>query len=223
MFKTEPHAHVLEVSSCSKISARDMVELYKNAGYDTLFISDHLKGRVFEKYGEISWEEKVDKFFLGYDLAKKRGDELGLTVLPSAELQLNENGNHYLLYGNIKDFVKNNKNIFSLPIKDFYALAKKNNVTIFQAHPHRDGKSQPTPNDYIDGVEVYNSNQRHLDYSEKNKEFAKKHSLPITAGSDTHRLEDVAKSGVLTEKKIESAKDYIDAVLSGKITIIYGE
>ena len=91
MFKTEPHAHLLEVSSCSKISAKEMVELYKNAGYDTLFISDHLKGRVFEKYGDVSWEEKVDRFFLGYDLAKKRGDELGLIVIASAELQLNEN------------------------------------------------------------------------------------------------------------------------------------
>jgi histidinol phosphatase-like PHP family hydrolase len=223
MFKTEPHAHVLEVSPCSKISARELVELYKNAGYDTLFISDHLKWRFFEKLGDISWEEKVDRFFLGYDLAKKSGDELGLTVLLSAELQLNENSNHYLLYGDIKDFVKNNKDFFSLSIKDFYSLAKRNNITVFQAHPYRDGKTLPVSSDCIDGVEVYNSNPRHLDYSEKTEEFAKKNKLPITAGSDTHRLEDVAKSGVLTEKKIESTKDYIDAVLSGKITIIYGE
>ena len=223
MFKTEPHAHVAEISSCSRINAKEMVELYKNAGYDTLFISDHLKERVFEKFGDISWEEKVDKFFLGYDIAKKRGDEIGLTVLISAELQLNENSNHYLLYGDIKDFIKNNKDMFSLPIKDFYALAKRNNVKIFHAHPYRDGKLQPAPATFVDAVEVYNTNPRHLDYSEKTEEYAKKYSLPITAGSDTHRLEDVARSGVLTEKKIESVKDYVDAVLSGKINIIYGE
>ena len=76
----------------------------------------------FEKLGDISWEEKVDRFFLGYNLAKKSGDELGLTVFLSAELQLNENSNHYLLYGDIKGFVKNNKDIFSLLNRLFTCL-----------------------------------------------------------------------------------------------------
>ena len=39
-------------------------------------------------------------------------------------------------------------------------------------------------------------------------------------GSDTHRNEDIALSGIETENEIKSAEDFIEAVKSGKVKII---
>ncbi len=45
----------------------------------------------------------------------------------------------------------------------------------------------------------------------------------MTAGSDAHRVEDVALTGVVTEKEICTAQEYVDALLSGELTIIRGD
>ena len=45
----------------------------------------------------------------------------------------------------------------------------------------------------------------------------------MTAGSDTHRLEDIALSGVITEKEIRTADDYVHALLRGERKIIKGD
>ena len=102
MFKTETHLHTDESSSCGKVPAREMVELYHKAGFKTLFISDHFQARSFDKMGdELSWEQKVDRFLEGYRAAKAAGEELGMNILLSAELRLSALKNHYLLYGEL--------------------------------------------------------------------------------------------------------------------------
>ena len=100
MFKTEPHLHVKEVSRCSRLTAAEMMSLYKNAGYTTVFVSDHLTRATIEAhFSGLSWREKVDGFFRGYEAARSAGEEIGIRVLPSAELTYNHSSNHYLLYG----------------------------------------------------------------------------------------------------------------------------
>jgi len=37
MYKTEAHLHVSEVSPCSKLKATEMISLYHDAGYKTVF------------------------------------------------------------------------------------------------------------------------------------------------------------------------------------------
>ena len=88
MFKTETHLHTSEASPCSRLSAVEMVRLYAEAGYSTVFIADHLLKRYFDKLGDISWHEKIKSFFTAYDLAKAEGDRLGVNVLLSAEIGL---------------------------------------------------------------------------------------------------------------------------------------
>ena len=41
MYKLEPHLHTYPVSSCSKLEADELSRLHKEAGYDTVIISDH--------------------------------------------------------------------------------------------------------------------------------------------------------------------------------------
>ena len=105
MFKTETHLHVSEVSPCAKISAYEMIKLYSEAGYHTVFVSDHLKKKFYDKLEDMPWEEKTENFLSGYEAAKKAGEEFGGNVLLSAEILLSNSPNHYLLYGIDRDFL----------------------------------------------------------------------------------------------------------------------
>ena len=222
MFKTETHLHTAETSPCGKVSAAEMVKQYYDAGYKTLFISDHFYTKYFENLGDISLEEKVEQFLLGYEEAKVAGEELGMNILLSAELRLNGSNNDYLLYGVDKEFLMNASKVLDLTIKDFYAYAKACGVTVIQAHPLRDGRCTPTP-EFVDGLEAHNGNPRHENYTDKVMELAKKYKKLVTGGSDAHRPEDVGSSGILTEKEIRTDKDYIEVLLEGSFTIIKGE
>ena len=39
--KVEMHTHTSETSPCAHINAKDVLKLYKEAGYDTVVITDH--------------------------------------------------------------------------------------------------------------------------------------------------------------------------------------
>lgn len=107
-----------------------------------------------------------------------------------------------------------------MSISEFYGYARKNGVTVIQAHPYSDGATTPTDVAYIDAIEAYNANPRHENYTEKAFAFARENGLPITAGSDSHRYEDIARSGIFSSCEIKSAEDYIRLVMSGAFEII---
>lgn len=219
MFKTETHLHVSEVSLCSKIAAADMVKLYHDAGYKTLIISDHFHKGYFNTLVDLSWNGKVDRFLFGYQSAKEAGEKLGMNILLSAEITFNNQRNDYLVYGIDEALLKTYPELFAMSVEDFYSFAKKHGLTVVQAHPYRDNYCYPTP-EYVDGIEVYNSNPRHEDFEKKATQMAKDYNKAITAGSDAHRLEDVTLSGVMTQTEIRTIDDYVEALLSGNLTII---
>lgn len=220
MFKTETHLHVSEISPCGMLKAKKMVELYHEAGYKTIFVSDHLKQKYTDSFGDIPWEDKMTIFMSGYYKAKYAGEQLGINVLPAVEIAFEEAlENHYLVYGITKEFLCSCPDIGLLGIGKFSEIAHKNGLFIVQAHPFRDNLSFPTP-EYVDAIEVYNSNPRHEDHSERSENIAKENNLPITSGSDAHRTEDVGRSGVITGFEIKTAEDYINAVKSGALQLI---
>lgn len=222
MFKTETHLHTADVSKCGQIKAEKMMQMYHDAGYKTVFVSDHFQGNVMDPLGDIPWTEKVTIFLSGYYRAKVAGEKLGMNVLPCAEITFAGAPNHYLAYGITKAFLDGYPDLNKMTIAEFYPIAKAHNIFLVQAHPYRDGSCTPTP-EFADAMEVYNSNPRHADYSDRSEACAREHGLPVTAGSDAHRLEDVALSGILTEKEIKTPEDYIEAVKSGKLQFIKEE
>ncbi|MBQ8003571.1 MAG: PHP domain-containing protein [Oscillospiraceae bacterium] len=219
MFKTETHLHTSEASPCSHVDAAEMVRLYHEAGYKTVIITDHLKQKYLDAFEESSWEKAVERFFLGYRNAKEAGDKLGVNVLMGAEFELGKIPNHYLVYGITPEILVANPNIYNVTAKEFYEVMKRNGVFVVQAHPYRDGGSFPTP-DCADGFEIYNSNPRHTDFSEKSEATAKEHNLYVTAGSDAHRLNDYGISGMLSENEIKTIEEFIELVKSGKGQLI---
>lgn len=219
MFKIETHLHVAEVSPCGKLPAAEMVRLYAEAGYHTVFVTDHYKKAYFDRLGVLSWKEKLKAFWSGYEAAQKAGQLYGVTVLPAAEISFVGLPNDYLIYGVTYDFLESHPELYQYSLEDFYKLAQEHQFLVIQAHPHRDDHDYPTL-DFIDGVEIFNSNPRHADNSDKTADLCKVKDLYITAGSDAHRLEDVGGAGLLSETPIHTVEDFITLVKSGN-AIIY--
>ncbi|MBR4060363.1 MAG: PHP domain-containing protein [Lachnospiraceae bacterium] len=219
MYKTETHLHTAEVSRCSKLRADEMVKCYHEAGYKTIIVTDHFSFRYMNSLGDIPWEDKITIFFHGFYKAREAAKQFNMNVLMAAEITFPHINNDYLAYGVTKEFFVSCPNLFQEGLEAFYKKAKEHNVLVVQAHPYRDGKCFPTPQ-YVDGIEVYNSNPRHNDYNEKAENFAGENNLYCLAGSDAHRLEDLALSGILTKIEIKSSNEFIEIIKSGQYELM---
>lgn len=213
MFKTETHAHTLPVSTCSQLYPDELVRLYRDAGYHTLFISDHFSAHHFAKLGNLTFEDKVRLLYGSYLRAAEVGEKLGIRVLFSVELSLCSN--HWLLYGVTLEFLLSRPDVFDMTMEEFYAHAKANGITIIEAHPLRDRFNTPHP-EFADGFEVINSCRRHKNYNQEVMELARKHHLLMSAGSDAHCVEDVGGAAMLSEREITSVEDYLELLRSGE-------
>ena len=172
----------------------------------------------FIRLGDIPWEEKTAIFLSGYYKAKKAGDDLGVNVILAPEFHLKDSPNDFVVYGITKAFLDAHPELPDMTIEEFYPLAKENGLFVVQAHPYRDDVCYPTP-DYVDGVEVYNSNPRHIDYSEKTATLAEKHALYITAGSDAHQMCDIGLAGLISDEEIKTGEQLVELIKSGKARI----
>lgn len=222
MYKIETHIHTKPVSGCARYQPEEMIRFYKEADYSTVFISDHFSEYHYDNLGKLSWEEKNELLYDSFLRAKALGDELGIHVLFSPEMSLG--GNHYLLYNTDLEFYNSRDDLFRMTLEEFYSYAKNYGVTIIQAHPFRDGKCIPQPK-YVDGFEAINSNPRHENYDDKVFALAKEYdTMLISAGSDAHRLEDVAGAAVLSPYEIRTTEEYLDLLRSGKAKLMkHGE
>lgn len=218
MFLIETHLHTSEVSACGHVRAAEMIRRYKEAGYSTVCVTDHCMLSVFNNLGDIPWEEKTAIYLSGFYRAKKAGEDLGVNVILAPEFHFLNSPNDYVVYGVDKAFLDAHPELPDMTIEEFYPLAKENGLFVVQAHPHRDGVCYPTP-DYTDGVEVYNSNPRHDDYSEKTAAIAEKYSLPVTAGSDAHQLCDIGLAGLVSDYEIKTSSQLVELIKSGRARI----
>ena len=199
-----------------------MVRQYKEAGYSTVFVSDHFQSNSLDVLGDIPWSDKIAIFLSGYYKAKYEGEPLGVNVLPAAEFCFADSKNHYLAYGITKEFLDTYPDLHKMPAAEFLKIAREAGIFIVHAHPYRDGKDGATP-ELVDAIEIYNSNPRHEDHSELSEALAEKHGLPVSAGSDAHRDEDIALSGIETEEEIRCVEDFIRLVKERKVKIIRRE
>lgn len=200
MFKLETHCHTSEVSVCGKVSACDIVDAYIEAGYSGIVITDHFNRATFLNKPELKTREIADYFLSGYRVAREAAKGR-IDVLLGMELTFYENDNDYLVYGVTEKFIKKNPNIMDMGIERFSKLAHDNGMIIFQAHPFRNHMCVINPS-LLDGYEVFNANARHDSRNDIAQMWAQKYGKAIISGSDYHRLEDVARGGIMTEERI---------------------
>lgn len=216
-YKYELHCHSAPVSACSRISAKDMVECYIERGYNGIVLMNHINPQTFMNQQTSRWSDLMDYYLSDFEKAKQAaGDRL--TVLLGAEIRFYENGNDYLLYGDVENFLKENANLMHYGIKKFSPLAREAGLLLLQAHPFRNGMTIINPN-LLDGVEIYNAHPRHDSRNDLAEFWQQRYDFLYSAGSDTHEEGDIS-SGILTDVEIKDYAALLEVLKTGNFEII---
>ena len=219
----ETHMHTSESSGCGMSTAAEQVRAYKERGYQGIIITDHfINGySTCPRSSRISWEEKMSYVVLGYEAAKKEGDRCGLDVFLGWEFTVK--GSDFLTYGLDWDFLMDHPDLDKLNVKDYSAVVRENGGFLAQAHPYRDlsyiQHKLPVDPKYVDAIEVYNASDPDIS-NEKARKFAKKHGLPVQAGSDSHCSNTRFTSGIMLNRRAENIYAIIEAIKNKKVSLI---
>lgn len=213
----ETHLHTKQGSACGKDDAADMVVACKQAGYTGIFVSDHFFYGNTAVDRSLPWKEWVEGYCKGYEIAKKKGDEIGLQVFFAWEASYN--GTDFLVYGLDKQWLIDHPEIKDASIEEQYKMVHADGGMIIHAHPYREASYIPEIRVYpewVDGVEVRNTShtsggQENYHYDEQALAYAKQYDFPMTAGSDIHSV-DLFGGGVAFDHKLESVFDYMKAI-----------
>ncbi len=196
--KMDFHVHTDEVSPCGKVPAREMVRLYKAAGYDAIVITDHLYTGLKTVAECKTPAEKAQLWLTGYQTAKDEGDKIGLKVILGAELRQDVYGSEdFLAYGLKEEDIEG---IFDMlartqTVAEMSQYVRGKGMFLVQAHPFRPGlRAQDSA--LLDGVEIYNGNPRHNSSNHLAREMALDGGFALISGSDAHQTEDVGRGGM---------------------------
>ena len=222
MYKYELHAHTSECDRAAHLSARELVHMYKDAGYDGIVITDHYF-QLFSQWFEeelrgLSHTQRMDRWLKGYYTARDEGDKIGFTVLPGAEVRFDHCPNDYLLYGLDEQFFYSAPQLNELSgIEELVSLLQED-VCLVQAHPFRNGMRVETPK-FLFGIEVFNGGTERF-RNDLARQFAEYYDLAKTSGSDIHDPRRLAKGGILTEKQIRTPEDLRHVLRNGDFSLI---
>ncbi|MBP3272841.1 MAG: histidinol-phosphatase [Ruminococcus sp.] len=223
LFLTETHLHTSEASACASASGAQQADQYKKLGYDTIIVTDHFFNGNTTVDRTLPWEKQVDLYCLGYENAKKRGDEIGLNVLFGIEYTWT--GTDFLIYGVDKEWLKSYPDTMQISVQEFCDRVHAAGGAVVHAHPFRERnyihelKFIPQ---YTDGVEGYNAGNGSTVMDERAVWYAEQYGFPITAGSDCHHIGGDSHNpgvffGVYTEERINDISDYIAVVKERRI------
>jgi predicted metal-dependent phosphoesterase TrpH len=197
------------------------VRAYKARGYAGIIVTDHFLNGNSACPRNLDWDKKMEFVLSGYVKAKAEGDKCGLDVFLGWEWCLA--GTEFLTYGLSADFLLAHHNLDTLTIEQYCTLVRKHGGYNAQAHPFRRGSwiDNPFPVEpgLMDGVEAYNASMPD-EVNRKARDFARRHNLPIQAGSDSHEEDIYFASGVGLARKAKSIFDIIEAIKTGTAELI---
>ncbi len=211
-YKYELHTHTREVSRCGAISAVDLVRFYKKMGFSGLCITDHFFNGNTVVPHNLSWEERVNLFCVGYETAREEGKKVGIDVFFGWEYSYH--GTDFLTYGLDKEWLLGHPEVLDLRVSEYLDLVRSEGGFVVHAHPFRESgyieMIRLIPRK-VDGVEVVNASRYDFE-NERAKEYAQVYGLLEVAGSDNHRGYQERLGGVCLEKPVQSLQELIDAI-----------
>ena len=225
----ETHLHTSQGSACGSSTGAQIARSAKDYGYTGIIVTDHFYYGNTAVDRSLSWIDWVDKYCMGYEDAKRVGDEIGLKVFFGWEAWYD--AMEFLIYGLSPDWLRDHPQIRDCSVREQYEMVHRDGGIVIQAHPFREAeyisKKVQYPYD-VDGVEVLNiSNGVKSGYGlnacpwdDEALEYAKKYKLHITSGSDVHSTR-MMGCGMAFEDKLESIDDFKKAILEDRGIIMY--
>ncbi|MDR1117455.1 MAG: PHP domain-containing protein [Oscillospiraceae bacterium] len=219
-FLYETHLHTSEGSACSMSTGAELAEAHKAAGYAGMIVTNHFFYGNTAVDRSLPWEEWVRRFCTGYKNAKAVGDKIGLQVFFGWESCYS--GTEFLIYGLDENWLLSHPEIKDCSIEEQYSLVKSGGGLVVHAHPFRTAfyiKEARLFPEYVDAVEGCNAthnsplstSHKNPDFDAQAREYAARHGLPVTAGSDTHYT-NLFMGGMVFERRLTGISDFISAV-----------
>ena len=220
-FLYETHLHTCEASACGKTPGREYISFMMGKGYSGMIVTDHFFNGNSCVPRDLPWEERVNRYCLGYEHAFEAAKGTDFSVFFGIEF--NFEGDEFLLYGVGKDWLLAHPGLLAYSRQEVYAAVHEGGGIMIQAHPYRErdylDSIHLTPG-VCDGIEVFNAGNK--DYMNALAlRYAQELGLPMTAGSDIHHtvtFETAPMGGMQFEEKLTSVEDYAQAVIAGKGT-----
>ncbi len=219
MYRYETHLHTAPVSKCATASIREHLEVYKNLGYDGIFVTNHFLDGSLNIDKTKSYEERLNFFYSDFEEGVKIGKELGIKVF--CGIETNYLGSDFLVYGLSKEWYLKNSHIMEMSKREQLEFFMENGALVIHAHPFREAG-------YIDhirlyprsvhGVEIVNATKPDFE-NEMAKIYAKQYGLIEFAGTDNHHVnEDKHKlAGMECQRPILDEVDFVNAVKNGEM------
>jgi len=209
MYKYEMHCHTSESSRCGLISASEMVDFYKRAGYTGLFITDHFLNGNTTVPKDLPWEERIELYCKGYEAAKKHGDEIGLDVFFGFEF-----GGDFVVIGLDKEWLKKHEDLHLLTPLELFETVHKDGGYIIHAHPFRESPYTKTlrmfPRD-VDAMETINA--VNTDFQNSVADYiATKYKVTKACGTDNHVGLRESLAALEIDFRAENVEDIIEAM-----------
>ena len=176
--RLEMHAHDCEVSPCAVIKAKELVDGYKEAGYDGIVITNHFDKGIMHLWGETT-EEHYQTYLRGYELAKEEGERVGLRVI-----------------------------LGGCSLQELYEICEENGCVLIQAHPFREYCQIQNPKYLHGVERNFNSgHDNHNEKLDAwLKEPGREH-LIITRGSDCHEIPQVGLADFVIDEDVRDSRE----------------
>ena len=224
----ETHLHTSQGSACAKCTGEEMACAAKEYGYTGIIVTDHNWGGNTCVDRNLQWTDWIDSYCEGYRDAKQAGEKIGLDVFFGMEAGFE--GTEFLLYGIDKTWLKEHPEIKEASVEELYTMMKATGGMMIHAHPFREEYYIPEIRlfpEFVDGVEGINATHSNMlstghndpAYDERAIAYARKHDLPMTAGSDIHTTK-LLGGGIAFKRRLNSIQDFIKAILEGEDYIL---
>jgi hypothetical protein len=218
----ETHLHTAEASKCAVSGGADYITVYKEMGYTGIMVTDHFYNGNCALSRNLPWEEWVNRFYKGYENAKREGDKQGLDVFFGWEESF-DYCDDYLIYGLDKQWLLDHPEVRTWTRGEQYRAVRDAGGCVVQAHPFRQRyyiSSVILSAGCVDAVEAANGGHDDVSYDALAYRYAKKIGKPILAGTDIHDADSAIYSevyGVYLEKKLNTIDDYVKLILNNDI------
>lgn len=180
-YRIELHAHTKPASHCAEIPTEQVLQTFKDDGYDGIAITNH-----FMTSKEMGQKEYAE-FYRGELLnALELGEKIGIKVYAGAELRFSsENNNDYLFFGFDPDDLFHICRLLDGTLENFVKEYKTDDMFLLQAHPFRSNMERIHP-ELLDGYEAFNMHPNHNSRVAVSVRFAQEQGKIMTMGTDFH-------------------------------------
>lgn len=220
MYKYETHLHTKEGSACSSAPAEEMALAHKRLGYDGIFVTNHFFNGNTSVPRELPWNERVELYCRGFELAKRVGDDIGLKVFFGVEYCAHQAD--MLIYNIDKQWLLDNEQLLMYSDeRELFRTVRGFGGFIVHAHPFRSASYihhiSLYPED-VDAVETINaSHGPDTLFDQRAELYADMYGLPKTGGSDSHHLDKLFGGGILVPEPINAPADYLKQIRNGTV------